>query len=180
MLASIVGEIEETNVKQGDPIEIKCTIDEHNDDIIVYWMADSDRYDCRASSQDIVDNGCYTAGSISFLLLRDTSSLTVGKHRVQCVIWQNLSPEFMEDTSFDSEFNSVSETGTLTVLEGELISIHLYVSCCITFSYDHMVFVCTCNVYSGTSLSQDRKRKCVRKYFQGLKCVQELLKRVFL
>lgn len=115
--------IENTTVSQGETAELKCQLSREKD-AIIYWFVGNDRYNCTASSEEEVKgNGCYTSGSTSHLLVRDTKSLAVGEHKIQCVVEQNLPPDFVNDASFNDSFNSVSsKNGTLTVTPGMSVS----------------------------------------------------------
>ena len=116
VLTTIVGEIKNVSVDQGNSAELKCQTSNESDDITVYWCVGGDRYDCMASSaDDVIDKGCYGDGSINTLFLRDTDSLPEGHYPVQCVVDQNLPSQFTNDPSFDDSFSSVSRNGTLTI-----------------------------------------------------------------
>ena len=120
VLARILKDIENETIAKGEIVELKCEIsNEQNSNISVHWLLDKNQYSCMASSSsDITSNGCYVTDSISYLLLRDTKSLSTGSHTVECVVEQNLPTLYTNDTSFDSSFKSTSRVGNITIIAG--------------------------------------------------------------
>ena len=116
VLITIIGEIENATIKQGDPAELKCKITDESDEITVFWIFGSVQFNC--TETQVEGNGCYTSGSTNILYLSETKSLAVEKHRIECVIQQNLPYVFMRDASFEKGFNTVSKSGTITVEPG--------------------------------------------------------------
>lgn len=120
-LVGIAESVLDVEISQGDSVEMKCQLSNNETNVSIYWVLDEVEYNCRASSEiELIDNGCYSSGLISYLLLRDTKSLSVGYHPVQCIVQQNLSSLFVNDPSFDDSFDSVGQNGTITVRQGKV------------------------------------------------------------
>ena len=116
VLVVIVGEIANVTVKQGKSAEFKCEIANENNDFSVYWTVGEERYNCTSTSESqVARNGCYSSGSVSFLLLHDTLSYEAKVHTVQCAVEQNLPTWFVDDPSFDESYSRVTKSGTLTI-----------------------------------------------------------------
>lgn len=120
VLVTIIGEVENATIQQGESARFKCQITDKSDRATVFWMVDNTQYNCTAISEGQVDrNGCYTSDTTTnILLLRDTKSLAVEEHQVQCIVEQNLPSMFLQDESFEEGFNSVAKSGTLKIDSG--------------------------------------------------------------
>ena len=117
VLVVIVGEIANVTVEQGKSTEFKCEIANENNDFSVYWTVGEERYNCTSTSESqVARNGCYSSGSVSFLLLRDTLSYGAKVHTVQCAVEQNLPSRFVDDPSFEPDsYSRVTKSGTLSI-----------------------------------------------------------------
>ena len=62
-------------------------------------------------------NGCYGNDGESVLMIQTTAQFGVGHHFVSCVLDQNLPNGFIEDPSFEDEFDDMLMTGAFLVIE---------------------------------------------------------------
>ena len=111
MLATIDNDIQNVNITKEESAQFTCNFSKGNQIIDVYWTVEGKRQrDCGSAEEDVEagSNGCYTTETQSVLLIRNTSSFTLDKNQVQCILEQNISDEFRKDNSFKEEYDTLT------------------------------------------------------------------------
>ena len=120
VLGSIVNEIHNVTISEGERANFTCQFVTHgNDDIIVFWTVGTEKFDCGASNEGVAPgtNGCHGDNEESVLMIESTSIFGLGDHPVVCNLDQNLSPEFISDPSFEPGFNNITTKRTVLTIE---------------------------------------------------------------
>ena len=126
VLASIE-DIQSVSVLEGERAPFMCKFSKGDiSDIDIYWTFDGDQYEkCGFTEDDIAPdgNGCYTNDTHSVLLLRNISSLNIGRYPVQCILQQNIPEDFKNDSSFQENFiNSIISASLIIHPRGKIIN----------------------------------------------------------
>ena len=97
-------------VKEGERANFTCQYSRHgNNDIIVFWTVGNHRFDCGTLEEGVApgNNGCYENDEESHLVIENLAMFGSGEFPVRCNLEQSLEEEYVNDQSFDNEFDDV-------------------------------------------------------------------------
>ena len=94
-------------VSVGTVAVVTCKIIKEDTNFSISWRVDGQNVcDVDMPTDDIT---CFTIATHGVLQLENTTSLGVGNHPVECVLEQDIDPLFIEDPSFEDDYEAVVE-----------------------------------------------------------------------
>ena len=102
-------------VSVGTVAMVTCKIIKKDTNFSISWRMDGRKVCDEDTPTD--DITCFTNATHGVLQLENTTSLGVGNHTVECVLEQEIEPSFIEDPSFEDEYEAVVvRSGVLEIL----------------------------------------------------------------
>ena len=102
-------------VSVGTVATVTCKIIKEDTNFSISWRVDDQKVCDEDTPTD--DITCSTNATHGVLQLENTTSLGVGNHKVECVLEQDIDPLFIEDPSFEDEYEAVVvRSGVLEIL----------------------------------------------------------------
>ena len=102
-------------VSVGTVATVTCKIIKEDTKFSISWRVDDQKVCDEDTPTD--DITCSTNATHGVLQLENTISLGVGNHKVECVLEQDIDPSFIEDPSFEDEYEAVVvRSGVLEIL----------------------------------------------------------------
>ena len=102
-------------VSVGTVATVTCKITKEDTNFSISWRVDDQKVCDEDTPTD--DITCFTIATHGVLLSENTISLGVGSHTVECVLEQDIDPLFIEDPSFEDEYEAVViRSGVLEIL----------------------------------------------------------------
>ena len=92
-------------VSVGTVATVTCKIIKEDTNFSISWRVDDQKVCDEDTPTD--DITCSTNATHGVLQLENTTSLGVGNHKVECVLEQDIDPLFIEDPSFEDEYEAV-------------------------------------------------------------------------
>ena len=98
----------------GDQAKLSCSAE--GSDVDIQWTVDNTEYEScpQEGSTNICFENRYISDTVttrSTLIITDSSSLGLGSHTAQCIVQQNLDPEFGAETFHESRTASLHIQG---------------------------------------------------------------------
>ena len=84
---------------------VTCKIIKEDTNFSISWRMDGQKVCDEDTPTD--DITCFTNATHGVLQLENTTSLGVGNHKVECVLEQDIDPLFIEDPSFEDDYEAV-------------------------------------------------------------------------
>ena len=109
-LGNFWSNITNMTVTKGERANFTCQYSRHgNNDSIVFWTVGNHRFDCVTSEEGVApgNNGCYENDEESHLVIGNLAMFGSGEFPVRCNLEQSLGEEYVNDPSFDNEFDDV-------------------------------------------------------------------------
>ena len=136
MRASITEGVQDMAVTSGELARLSCSA--VGSELDIQWTVDGIKYEkCPSQGEaDICFENSYMSDTVttrSTLIIKDSSSLAVGNHTVQCIVQQNL------DSHFGAEMFNESRTTFLRIQGKGSFILHFF-----PFSEISGVCVCVC------------------------------------
>ena len=118
MSATIDSDIQSVNITETESANFTCKFSRGDLDSTVYWTVDCEEYNCIVE-EDIGSESieCYNTETQSVLLIRNTSSLTPGRHQVEFILQQNIPEVFRDDDSYRAEYDELTRRTYFTTGE---------------------------------------------------------------
>ena len=120
VLGTIDSDIQGMTITEEESANFTCNFFRGNQSIVYWTVDDKEQSNCFATEEEIRpdSNGCYTTETRSVLLIRNTSSFTPDRrHQVQCILQQNIPPEFRDDNSFNEEYDTLLTRESFLLIE---------------------------------------------------------------
>ena len=101
----------------GTVAVVTCKIIKEDTNFSISWRVDNQNVCDEDEDTPTDDITCSTNATHGVLQLENTISLGVGSHTVECVLEQDIDPLFIEDPSFEDEYEAVVvRSGVLEIL----------------------------------------------------------------